>query len=109
MGRGECECGEEEELVVVREDWGCVREDERTTERARLSRGELFPAGPRREEERGEWSLFTRDERFVDDFSWIFVRVQFSFCLAGELAVLGRGRFVALNAEDFGVEVEETV
>ena len=48
-----------------------------------------------------------REERFGEDFSWIFVRVQFSFCLAEEL--LATGRFVALNGEDFGVETDETV
>ena len=50
MGRGGCEC---EEFVVVSEDWGWVSEVERTTERARLSRGELLAVVPRREEERG--------------------------------------------------------
>ena len=34
--------------------------------------------------------------------------MQFSFCLAVVVA-LAKGRFVALNAEDFGLETEETV
>ena len=57
------------EFVVVREDCGCVREEHRTTERARLSRGELAAGWPRREEERGVWSLLTRDDKFGGGFS----------------------------------------
>ena len=104
LGEGKVgwECGEEFEAERV--DWGWVREEERTTDRARLSRGELLATWPRSEEERGEWSLLTREERLGEAFSWIFVREQFSFGFAGELDA---GRLVALKAEDLGVETEE--
>ena len=87
-----------------------MREDERTTERARLSRGELPDDDPRREDERGAWSLLTREDKLGDGFSWGLVREQLSFGFPMEAAV-GRavGRLVALKAEDLGVETEERV
>ena len=110
MGRGWGE--EEEEFVVVWEDWGWVRDDERTTERARRSRGELFATGER--EEGRKWSLSTREER-GGAFSCIFVRDVPSSFLSCDLseeevelwANTAAGRLVALNAEDLTVALAE--
>ena len=86
-----------------------MREHERTTERGRRSRGELFATGEREEER--TCSLLTREER-GGAFSCIFVRVLSSFLSCGlseedPCASTATGRSVALKAEDLTVLVEE--
>ena len=85
-----------------------MREDERTTERGRWSRGELFATGEREE---CKCSLLTREER-GGAFSCIFVRVLSSFLSCGLsedglCASSAGGRFVALKAEDLRVVLVE--